>query len=167
MQRILRYIDAFSEYSGKLFAWLIIVLTGSLVYEVAARYIFNAPTIWAWDLSYMLYGTHFMMGAAYTLKLNGNVRIDLFYRMMSPRKQAVIDLCLYPVFFFPPIIALFLVGLDHAGYSWQIRELTSMTVWRVPIYPFKTVLPVATGMLLLQGLAEFTRLLIQVFARKE
>ena len=167
MQRILRYIDAFSEYTGKLFAWVVVVLTGSLVYEVGARYLFNAPTIWAWDLSYMLYGAHFMMGAAYTLKLNGNVRIDLFYRMLSPRKQAVVDLCLYPVFFFPPVVVLLWYGIDHAAYSWQIRELTSMTVWRVPIYPFKTVLPVATGMLLLQGTAEFIRLLIRVFTREE
>ncbi len=166
MERILGYIDTLSEYAGKLFGWLIIILTGSLVYEVALRYLFNAPTIWAWDLSYMLYGTHFMMGTAYTLKLNGNVRIDLFYRLLSPHKQAVMDLCLYPVFFFPAVIALFVVGLDHANYSWQIRELTSMTVWRVPVYPFKAILPLATGLLLLQGIAEFIRLSIRVFGRK-
>ena len=167
MERILRYIDMLSESSGKLFAWIILILTGSLVYEVTLRYMFNAPTIWAWDLSYMLYGTHFMMGAAYTLKLDGNVRIDLFYRLLSDRKQAVLDACLYPLFFFPPIIALFVVSIEHASYSYQIRELTSMTVWRVPVYPFKAILPLASGLLLLQGLAEFIRLLFRIFGRKE
>ncbi len=166
MERLLSYVDLLSEFSGKLFAWLIIILTLAIVYEVVCRYIFNAPTIWIWDFSYMLYGAHFMMGAAYTLKHNGNVRIDLFYSRLSARGQAIIDLCLYPIFFFPAVGVLFWVGWDHAQYSWQIREVSSMTMWRAPIYPLKTVLPVATGLLLLQGIAEFMRLLIKVFGKK-
>ncbi len=157
MERFIRLIDGLSEKSGKLSAWLILVLTLSIVYEVVARYLFNAPTVWAWDLSYMLYGAHFMMGAAYTLYLKGNVRIDVFYRYFSPKKQAWIDLCLYPIFFFPPLAILFIVGMKHLLYAWEIGEKTSMTVWRVSMVPFKAVLPLAVLLLLLQGLAEFIR----------
>ncbi|MDI6753253.1 MAG: TRAP transporter small permease subunit [Thermodesulfobacteriota bacterium] len=157
MQGFLKFCDKLSEGSGKLFAWIIIILTGAMVYEVGARYIFNAPTIWAFDLSYMLYGTHFMMGAGYILYRKGNVRIDVFFKMFSPRTQAKIDLCLFPVFFFPALLVLLVVGTQHALYAWSIAEKTTMTSWRVAISPFKTVLPVATLILLLQGVAEFIR----------
>lgn len=157
MSKFFHIIDNLSEKTGKLFAWLIVILTLSIVYEVLARYLFNAPTIWAWDLSYMLYGAHFMMGAAYTLQLKGNVRIDVFYRYLSPRKQAWIDLCLYPIFFFPAFIVLFVVGVQHLAYAWEIGEKTSMTMWRVSMVPFKAVLPLATLLIILQGVVEFIR----------
>ncbi|MFH1756894.1 MAG: TRAP transporter small permease subunit [Pseudomonadota bacterium] len=159
MQGFLNFCDKLSEGSAKLFSWLVLILTGALVYEVVARYLFNAPTIWAWDLSYMLYGSHFMMGAAFVLYRQRNVRIDIFFKMLSPRSQALIDLCLYPVLFFPALIVLLVVGTEHALYSWSINEKTTMTSWRVAISPFKTMLPVAVFILLLQGVAEFVRTL--------
>ncbi|MDI6790326.1 MAG: TRAP transporter small permease subunit [Thermodesulfobacteriota bacterium] len=167
MQKFFFYVDKLSEQSGKLFAWIIVILTLSIVYEVAARYLFNAPTIWAWDLSYMLYGAHFMMGAAYTLHLKANVRIDVFYRYLSPKRQALVDMCLYPVFFFPALIVLLVVGVQHLVYAWEIGERTSMTMWRVSLVPFKAVLPLASLLLILQGIVEFIRTMQIVTGREE
>ena len=159
MRKFLNFVDRLSEWAGKIFAWLIIFLVLALVYEVGARYLFGAPTIWAWDLSYMLYGAHFMMGAAYVLRLHGNVRIDVFYRRFSPRRQAIVDLCLYPVLFFPVVIVLVIWGAEQALFSWEMRETAIWSAWRAPLYPLRTVLPVAALLLLLQGIAEFVRTL--------
>jgi TRAP-type mannitol/chloroaromatic compound transport system permease small subunit len=99
--------------------------------------------------------------------LKANVRIDVFYRFLSPRKQAWVDLCLYPVFFFPALIVLFVVGVQHLAYAWEIGEKTSMTMWRVSMVPFKAVLPVATLLLILQGIVEFIRTLQFVAGREK
>ncbi len=157
MQSFLNLADSLSIWCAKAFSWLIVILTLAIFYEVIVRYVFNAPTVWAWDVSYMLYGAHFMMGVAYTLHLKGDVRIDVFYKNFSPRTQAWIDVCLYPIFFFPALIILLYAGIVHVAYSWSIAEKTGVTMWRVPIYPFKTILPVATFLLLLQGAARFIR----------
>lgn len=157
MDAFLKTADWLSAVCAKAFSWLIIVLALAIFYEVIVRYVFNAPTIWAWDVSYMLYGAHFMMGIAYTLHRKGDVRIDVFYKSFSPRTQARIDVCLYPVFFFPALIILLYAGISQAAYSWSIAEKTGVTMWRAPIYPFKTILPLATFILLLQGAAEFLR----------
>lgn len=157
MHSFLHLADWLSTWSAKAFSWLIVVLTLAIFYEVIVRYAFNAPTVWAWDVSYMLYGAHFMMGIAYTLHRKGDVRIDVFYKNFSPRTQATIDLCLYPIFFFPGLIILLYAGIIQTAYSWSIDEKTGVTMWRVPIYPFKTILPLATFLLLLQGTAEFIR----------
>ncbi len=159
MSSFVRFADSLSTWCAKAFAWLIVVLTLAIFYEVIVRYVFNAPTIWAWDLSYMLYGAHFMMGVAFTLVRKGDVRIDVFYRNFSPKTQAVIDLFLYPIFFFPALIFLFWAGLQQTIYSWSIWEKSGVTMWRVPIYPFKSILPLATFILLLQGIAEFMKTL--------
>lgn len=154
---ILKFIDKVSEWTGKLFAWLVIPLVCGLMYEVVARYVFGAPTVWAYDITYMLYGAHFMMGAAYLLYIGGNVRIDVFYRQFSPRAKAIVDICLYLVFFFPVMVVLLVFGIEYAWFSWEIKERASLSPWRPPLYPLKTVLPVAIFLLLLQGVVEFIR----------
>lgn len=166
MQAFFNFVDNLSTWTAKAFSWLIVILTAAIMYEVIARYAFNAPTVWAWDLSYILYGAHFMMGVAFTLYRKGDVRIDLFFKMLSPRRQALVDACLYPVFFFPALIVLLVAGIQFAHLSWSIQEKTGMTMWRVPIYPFKTILPIATFLLLLQGLAEFIRTIKVAAGRK-
>lgn len=158
-QTFLHSVDRLSEITAKIFAWLVVVLALILVYEVIARYLFLAPTIWAFDVSYMLSGSHFIMGAAYVLSKNKNVRADIFYSRFSPRGQAIIDACLYLILFFPAIIILVVWGADRAALAWAMRELTIWTAWRAPIYPFITLLPVAAFLLLLQGIAEFIRAL--------
>ncbi|MFZ1058661.1 MAG: TRAP transporter small permease subunit [Candidatus Rokuibacteriota bacterium] len=155
--KILKVIDAISEWSGKLVAWLIIPMVAGVTYEVLARYGFNAPTAWAYDLTYMLYGSLFMLGAAYTLRKGGHIRTDFFYENFSTRTKGIIDASGYLFFFFPGMIFFLIAGWEGAAQSWRIRELSEATAWRPPIYPFKTVIPVSAFLLLLQGIPEFVR----------
>lgn len=157
MYTVLNVIDKISEISGKLFAWLIIPMVAGLLYEVIARYVFNAPTIWAYDLTYMLYGAHFIMGAAFLLSLGGHIRIDVFYNYLSPRGKAIMDLCGYLVLFFPVVAALLIYGTEYAIFSWSMGERTSISAWRPIIYPLKAIFALGILLLLLQGIATFIR----------
>ena len=157
MQRYLFFIDRISEWSGKLFAWLIVVLTLAITYDVSARYLFSAPTDWAYDAAYILYGTLFMMAGAYTLSRNGHVRGDVLYGFFPPRLQASLDLALYFLFFIPGIAALAYSGIDFAQISWDLREHSSTMSGGPPLYHFKTFIPIAGAFVLLQGLAEIIR----------
>ncbi len=96
-----RRIDQVAIWSGRLTCWLLVPLVLGLTYEVVARYLFNAPTIWAYDLTFMLYGTFFMLGAAFALQRKGHVRTDMYYDRWSPRRQAMIDLVCYLLVFLP------------------------------------------------------------------
>jgi TRAP-type mannitol/chloroaromatic compound transport system permease small subunit len=157
VDRLVRVIDAVSDWSGRLLRWLAIPLVGGLVYEVVARYVFDAPTIWAYDITYMLYGSLFMLGAAYTLYKQGHIRTDILYRLLPQRWQGIVDAALYLVFFFPAVAFLLVVGIDFAAESWSIRERTTLSAWRPPVYPLKTVIPVAAFLLLVQGVAELLK----------
>ncbi len=122
MNRLLNLIDRVSELTGHAISWIVLLLTLILAYEVLMRYVFNAPTKWAYDISYMLGGTFFLMGAAYTLWNKGHVRIDLFYMRFSPRKRALIDVFFYLVFFFPLWIGLLYYLIPHVHMSWKLAE---------------------------------------------
>jgi TRAP-type mannitol/chloroaromatic compound transport system permease small subunit len=154
---MLGLIDRINAWVGKGVAWLVPVLILELVYDTAARYLFNAPTQWSYDISYMLYGTIFLAAAAYTLQKDKHVRIELFYDRFSPRGKALMDCLGYLVFFFPALLALIYYGTLFAWKSWVLLETGSESMWQPPIYPFKTVLPLASFLLLLQGLALFIR----------
>lgn len=157
MQRYLFFVDNVSTWSGKAFAWLIVVLTGVICYDVFARYLFRAPTDWAFDIAYILYGSLFMMAGAYTLARNGHVRGDVLYGFFPPRVQAGLDLALYFLFFIPGIAALAYAGIDFAQMSWALNEHSSVSSNGPALYYFKTVIPIAGGLVLLQGLAEIAR----------
>jgi TRAP-type mannitol/chloroaromatic compound transport system permease small subunit len=135
-------------------------LTAVVCYDVAARYIFNAPTQWGFDVSYMLYGTLFMMAGAYTLSRNGHVRGDVLYRFLSPRTQAGLDLALYLLFFVPGVLALAWFGIGFAQESWILAERSQTSASQIPLYPLKTVIPIAGALLLLQGFAEIARCVV-------
>ncbi len=155
---IVHFIDHYiGEWSGRIFAWFIIPMAGGLAYEVFARYLFNAPTIWAYELTYQLYGSHFMLGAAYTLYKGKHIRTDLLYEKYPVKWQGRIDAVLYLCFFFPGMILFFWAGRDEALHSWEIKELSEATPWRPPIYPFKTTIPIAALLLLVQGVSEFLK----------
>lgn len=160
MLRIIRTIDRINEVVGKTFAWLILILTFALCYEVLVRYVFDAPTTWAFDAGYNLFGTFFMIGSAYTLSKNAHVRGDIFYRRFSPRRQATIDLTLYVVVFFPAILAILVAGIDYFWESFLIREASNLSPYRRPLYPLKGVIPAAAFLLLLQGVAQVLRCII-------
>jgi TRAP-type mannitol/chloroaromatic compound transport system permease small subunit len=124
---------------------------------VIARYLFHAPTIWAFDVTYMLYGTIFMLGAAYTLYKGGHIRTDIFYQNWSFRTRGAVDATLYLFLFFPGMALLFWMGLQEALQAWDIREVSDASPWRPPIYPFKTVIPISAALLIIQGISEFLK----------
>ena len=155
--RTIHLIDAVGEWSGWIAQWLVVPLMVGLGYEVIARYLFNAPTIWAYDAAYMLYGSHFMLGAAYTLLRKGHIRTDVFYGKWSEGRQGLVDASLYLFFFFPGMFFFLLAGWDAAQHSWSIGETSEASVWRPVMYPFKTVMPVTAALLLLQGISEFLK----------
>jgi TRAP-type mannitol/chloroaromatic compound transport system permease small subunit len=150
-------IDRISAWFGKLFAWSVVLLTLLVCFDVTMRYILNKPNQWVFDLAYILYGLLFMMAGAYTLSRTGHVRADMMYRSFQPRTQAWFDLVLYIVFFIPGISALVYAGIEFTQISWAMKEVSSVTSSGVPVYPYKLVIPVAGGLLLLQGVAEIIR----------
>src|SRR5512134_1746969 len=160
MQKTLLFIDKVSTWIGQAFSFCIVVLTLHVSWEVFSRYALDAPRAWAFDAMIMLYGTLFMMAGAYTLSKGGHVRGDVLYGFFRPRTQATIDLVLYIVFFIPGVVALAWAGYTYAAESWAINEHSTITSEGPPIYPFKTVIPVAGVVLLLQGVVEITRCVI-------
>jgi TRAP-type mannitol/chloroaromatic compound transport system permease small subunit len=160
MQKTLLFIDRVSTWIGQAFSFLILVLTAHVSWEVFSRYVLDNPRAWAFDAMIMLYGTLFMMAGAYTLSKNGHVRGDVLYGFFPPRTQATIDLILYIVFFIPGVFALTYAGYYYAADSWHIRETSNITSEGPPIYPFKTVIPFAGGILFVQGIVEIIRCVI-------
>jgi len=160
MTRYIRFADALSGWFGKAFGWLIILMTFGMSYEVMVRYVFNRPTPWALDISFIMYGTIFMMGGAYTLSRGGHVRGDFLYRLWSERTQAKVDLTLYILFFFPGILALVFAGWKYASRSWGYAEVSVNSPAGIPIYQFKTVIVAAGILLIIQGIAQVFRCMI-------
>jgi TRAP-type mannitol/chloroaromatic compound transport system permease small subunit len=160
MQKFLLTIDKISTFVGKMFSWLIVSLTFLITYEVFSRYALDAPHAWAFDAMIQMYGILFMMAGAYTLSKNGHVRGDVLYGFFPPRLQASIDLTLYIVFFLPGVSALCWAGYHYAAESWAIWEHSNITAEGPPIYPFKTVIPVAGVFLLMQGIVEILRCIL-------
>ncbi|MGH7810599.1 MAG: TRAP transporter small permease subunit [Candidatus Binatia bacterium] len=156
-QALLSAIDRLSYWSGKAFAWLIVALTLVVSVEVFKRYILNAPTAWIFDFNSMLYGTLFMMCGAYALALGAHVRADFVYIYLRPRAQAALDLALYLLFFLPGILALIYAGYGYAADSWRIGEHSTVTAEGPPVYHFKTVIPIAGALVMVQGLGEILR----------
>ncbi|HEX6364443.1 MAG TPA: TRAP transporter small permease subunit [Albitalea sp.] len=156
MQKALLAVDRLSTWFGKATAWAVIVLTLLISAEVFSRYVLNRPHAWVLDAQIMLYGTLFMCAGAYTLSKGGHVRGDVLYGFFRPRTQATIDLVLYIAFFLPGIIALTWAGWTYANESLAMREHT-FNADPIPLYPFKFVIPVAGGVLLLQGIVEILR----------
>ena len=160
MQKVLLFVDKVSTWIGHAFSWLIVGLTVLITWEVFSRYALDNPHAWAFDIMIQMYGTLFMMAGAYTLAKSGHVRGDVLYGFFTPRVQASIDLTLYIVFFIPGVIALTYAGFYYAGDSWRIHEHSSITAEGPPLYYFKTVIPVAGAILLVQGIVEIIRCVI-------
>jgi TRAP-type mannitol/chloroaromatic compound transport system permease small subunit len=160
MQNLLLFIDKVSTWIGQFFSWLIMALTFMISWEVFSRYVLDSPHAWAFDVMSMMYGSLFMMAGAYTLSKNGHVRGDVLYGFFPPRLQAWLDLLLYIVFFIPGVVALAYAGYGFAAESWAINEHSNVTADGPPIYPFKTILPIAGAFLLAQGLVEIVRCIV-------
>jgi TRAP-type mannitol/chloroaromatic compound transport system permease small subunit len=153
LDRVAATIDAVSTAVGWFAGWLVVPLSLAVAYEVVARYAFNAPTRWASTVTYMLYGSQFMLAAAYTLLKDGHIRTDVFYARWSPRTRAIVDAISYVLFFFPGMLLILYAGTVEARLAWEIGERAG----RWPAYPFKAVIPVTALLLLLQGLSELIK----------
>ncbi len=160
MQNLLLFIDKVSTWIGQFFSWLIVALTFMISWEVFSRYVLDNPHAWAFDVMSMMYGSLFMMAGAYTLSKNGHVRGDVLYGFFPPRLQAWLDLTLYILFFIPGVVALAYAGYGFAAESWAINEHSNITADGPPVYPFKTILPIAGAFLLAQGLVEIVRCIV-------
>jgi TRAP-type mannitol/chloroaromatic compound transport system permease small subunit len=152
--KTVRVIDKFTDVTGNWVAWLNVPLVLAVTYEVLARYLFNAPTIWSFDVTYMLYGTIFMLGAAYALLKGAHIRTDFFFERWSIRTKGVIDSTAYLVFFFPAIFTFLVVSWHEGWYAFQIGETSEQTPWRPILWPFKLVVPLTCLLLLIQGVSE-------------
>jgi TRAP-type mannitol/chloroaromatic compound transport system permease small subunit len=157
MQKLLLTVDKISTWVGHAFSWLIVGLTVMMTWEVLSRRFFDAPHAWTFDGQIQMYGILFMMSGAYTLSKSGHVRGDVLYGFFSPRVQASRDLTLYLLFFIPGTVALTYAGTIYAKESWFIHERSNIMAEGPPIYTFKTFIPIAGALLLMQGLAEIVR----------
>jgi TRAP-type mannitol/chloroaromatic compound transport system permease small subunit len=157
LDRTLAAIDGLSTLTGWLAGWLMVPMTFAVTYEVIARYAFNRPTIWAYDTTYMLFSSQFMLAAAYTLLKGGHIRTDVFYERWSPRTRATVDAVSYVLFFFPGMAFVLYAGGVEAWHAWQIGERSDWSPWRPVIYPLKAVIPVTAALLLLQGFSELVK----------
>jgi len=160
MQKTLLRIDRVSTWVGQTFSWLFLALSLLMTYEIFSRRFFDAPHAWVFDAQLQLYGTGFMMAGAYTLAKSGHVRGDVLYGFFSPRVQAALDVALYVVFFIPGVVALTFAGTYYAVDAWRIKEMSSVMVDGPPIYTFKTIIPLAGALMIVQGAAEIARCVI-------
>ena len=156
LARLLNWQDKLSEFVGKTVSWMCLAMIAVLLFEITARYVLNKPTEWAHESSTMLYGTFCILGGVYTHLHNGHVRSEVIYQLFSPRGRAFLDvltgflgLIIFGVFFF--------VALDFAIESWKISEHSSKSTWAPPVYPFKSVLPLAAALIWMQSLAHLIR----------
>ena len=160
INRFIYGIDQLSKTVGHAFAWCIIILTLGTSYEVFVRYVMNNPTSWAFDFSYLMYGGLFFMAGAYTLSRDGHVRGDFIYRMWRPRTQAIVELSLYILFFFPGVLALVIAGWQYGYDAFKIREVSVNSPVGIPVWQLKLLIPFGAGLLALQGFAEVLRCIL-------
>ena len=162
-----RQIDRFSDSVGLAVAWLNVPLVLAVAYEVISRYFFNAPTIWSFDVTYMLYSAIFMLGAAYALHLGAHIRTDFFFESWSTRTKGLIDSIAYLALFFPSLILFFFVGSQEAWHAFLISETSEQTPWRPLLWPFKLIIPVACLLLIIQGVSEVIKSLYAAYTGVE
>ncbi len=160
MVSIIHAIESFNIWVGRAFGWCILILTLSVSYEVFVRYVLNAPTVWAFDMMVQMYGALFLMAGPYALAQDTHVRADVIYRFLSPRWQARLDFILYITFFFPGMMALFWFGWEIAMDSWRYEEVSWNSPARIQIYFFKTLIPLAGALFMLQGIGECMRCIL-------
>jgi TRAP-type mannitol/chloroaromatic compound transport system permease small subunit len=158
----IRWIDRFSDLTGQLIALGMALLVGMITYEVCARYLFNAPTVWVYESSYMVNGAAFMLGCAYALLKGAHVRTDIFWDNYSERKKGIIDLFSYLVLFFPAMITLMAISIDDAWLSYSIRERSQESVWRAIMWLFRASIPLAALLFMIQGISEALKCLYQI-----
>ena len=162
---VLSGIDTVSEWSGKVFSMIILIITGLLMFEITMRYIFNAPTIWAHETCQHLFAGYSILAGAYVLLYYAHVKVDVVYARFSPRRRAIIDSVTY-LFFFIFVGLMLWHGIGMAAHSVRLNEV-SFSPFAPPIWPLKLTIPIGAFLILLQGLAHFTRVLSMAVTGKE
>jgi TRAP-type mannitol/chloroaromatic compound transport system permease small subunit len=157
MDKVFRVIDGVSEWTGKLASFLMAGLVVAICYDVSMRYIFNKPTAWGFEITYMVYGAYAMLGVAYCEKLKGHVRMDLVYAKLTPRGKAWVDVVCYLVLFFPFMLVLTYKCGEHTLWSISAGERSSVSVWRPLLGPFKTAITFGFVLFIFQGLVNFLK----------
>jgi TRAP-type mannitol/chloroaromatic compound transport system permease small subunit len=152
-----RAIDRFTERSAVALAWLMAPLLAAVAWEVVARYVFNAPTRWAYDVIYMTYAALFMLGAAYALRVGAHVRTDFLWEKWRPRTRAAVEIVAYVALFFPGMALFLVAGVESTWVSWRMGERSAETSWLPPLWPLKALVPLSSLLLILQGLSEFLK----------
>ena len=150
-------IDKFSKWIGNVVCWILMPLIFAMTYEVLARKLFHAPTIWAYDISRFLYGALFMLGAGYALSKGVHIRADFLYRNFKTKNQGTIDFWLYILFYFPGLIVFLYMTIGYVGESIQRGERGMDTTWMPYMWPIKTCLLVGIVFLLIQGISELLK----------
>ncbi len=150
-------IDKFSKWIGNVVCWILMPLIFAMTYEVFARKLFHAPTIWAYDISRFLYGALFMLGAGYALSKGVHIRADFLYRNFKTKNQGTIDFWLYILFYFPGLIVFLYMTIGYVGESIQRGERGMDTTWMPYMWPIKTCLLVGIVFLLIQGISELLK----------
>lgn len=160
--KFLQQIDNISMWTGKIFRWVALILSLVVIYEVSARYLFNRPTIWAFDTAMILYSMLFIFGGAYVLWEKKHIRVDVIFNLFSLRTQAIIDIVFYLAFFFPYTVVMIWYGGKIAYMSTVAREISNTSQWGEPIYPWRWLIPIGFFLLFLQGIPEFIRTIQQM-----
>ncbi len=163
IRRIIKIIEGINEWVGRISVWAVCVITGIVVYEVITRRLFGSPHVWTYEIITLFFGFHFMILAGYTLLYRAHVSIDILYNRLTPKRQALLDVITYLLFFFPFLIILFKIGWDNAAASWAIRETTLTARLPIVMPSLKTITPVTAFLLLIQGFAIFYRRLYFLF----
>jgi TRAP-type mannitol/chloroaromatic compound transport system permease small subunit len=159
---IIRAIDGFTNFTGRLVALSMAFLMAIITYEVVARYVFNAPTNWVFETSNFTNGAAFMLGCGYALLKGAHVRTDIFWENYSERRKGIVDLLSYLVLFFPALITLMVISIDDAYLSYEIGERSQESVWRAIMWPFRASIPIAALLFIIQGISEALKCLYQI-----
>jgi|SRR5699024_8685256 len=159
MKKTIQLIDRIQEFVGKLVSWSVILIVILILFEVISRRFFNAPTIWTVEIVTMIFGFYFMMIAGYGLLTNSLVSVDVIYEKFTPKVKAIIDLITYTFLFLPFVIGVLYGGYVFAVTSWIQKEV-SWSAFSPPVYPIKTVIPIAMFLLLLQGISEIMKRIV-------
>lgn len=157
LDRVLGYIDILSDWTGKAARWLLPACLAVVFYDVMVRYLFMKATIWAYDMAYFFYAANFLLAGAYVLRHHSHIRVDVIFNLLSTRGKAIAESFFYLVITIPLMVIIVYSGIIFAADSWMSMETSAYTVWHPPVYPIKTVIPIAYILLLLQAIADFIR----------
>ena len=167
LRAVIRRIEWFIERGGMVLRWFVVAFVLTMAYEVISRYVFNAPTVWSYDISYMLGGGMIVLGGAYLIYRDGHVRIDIIYGRLSPRKRLIVDMALWLVFFLPMVLILTDSSFHYAVRAWKYNEVSAIWIWRPPLFPFKATIFVAWCLVLLEGVCWFVKDLLKLVTGEE